>query len=133
MVENLNSQILNFEKENNIKEPTNVIENIMDEYWNNNQSNLLPLYQSLNPNSKKSVKSEINALEIFYQKIYLQTIILDNTNTNNNINKEFDQYSFKCLTNSLNYKILKGTKEVSFKIELENNGSSLGLEMKLFY
>ena len=41
---------------------------------------------------------------------------------NNNINKKFDQYSFKCLTNNLNHKMLRGTKEISFGIELENNG-----------
>jgi len=96
----------------------------MNDYWNNNQNNFLSLYQSLNPNSKKSVKSEINALEKLYQKTYLQPVIIkkNNTKTNNNKKDKFDQYSFKCLTKSLKYKILKGTKEVSFKIELENNG-----------
>ena len=147
-VDFLDSQLSNYEE---MDESKDVIENIMNDYWNNNQKNLLPLYQSLNPNTKKNVKNEISALEKLYQKTYLQTMVIkkkkfENENTsiyeealdankyskehkfpkeqliNNNINKNFDEYSFKCLTNNLNYKILKGTKEVSFRIELVNDG-----------
>ena len=136
----LDSQIQNYE---NINESKDEIINIMNDYWNNNKKNLLPLYQS-----------EINALEKLYQKTHLQTIIIKKekfenenssvseeamnenknlkehkfphaqfTNNNNNKSTKFDQYSFKCLTKNLNHKILRGTKEVSFGIELENNGN----------
>ena len=37
---------------------------------------------------------------------------------------EFNNYSFKCLTNNLNFGILKGTKEGTISLELENNGSN---------
>ena len=51
----------------------------------------MPLYQSLNPNSKKSVKREINALEKLYQKTNLQTIIIKKKkfeNENSSISQE---------------------------------------------
>jgi len=158
LIEKLNSQILNQEKENNVNDSTKVIKNFMNEYWNNNQNKFLSLYQSLNQNLKNSIKSEINGIEKLYQKTYLQTMILKKNyfenenslstdeilkahfnfkenkppkkeinhnniiNNNTSIIKNFDQYSFKCLTNNLDKKILKGTKEVSIEIELENNG-----------
>ena len=77
LVDYLDSQISNHEE---IDESKDVIKNIMDDYWKNNQNNLLPLYQSLNPNSKKNVKREINALEKLYQKTNLQTIIIKKKN-----------------------------------------------------
>ena len=132
-VDFLDSQIANFEE---IDESKDAIKNIMNDYWNNNQKNLLPLYQSLNPKSKKNVKNEISELEKLYQKTHLQTIIIkkkkfenenslideESMNENKNSKKKFDHYSFKCLTNNLNYRILKGTKEASFRIGLENDG-----------
>ena len=77
LVNYLDSQISNNE---NINESNDAIKNIMNDYWNNNQKNFLPLYQSLNPNSKKNVKSEISALAKLYQKTNLQTIILKKIN-----------------------------------------------------
>ena len=152
LIEYLDKQLLNYKSDiNTNNEPNDTIKNMMDDYWNKNQSNLLPLYQNLNQNSKKNLKHEINALEKLYQKTYLQTIVIEKNhfkneatliledklspnnnlkepklqnkqNINNNININFDQYSFKCLTDNLNYKMMEGTKEVSFRIELENNG-----------
>jgi len=163
LLEHLDSQISNYAKSNESKD---VLKNIMNDYWNKNQRNLLPLYQSLNPNSKNNVRTEIKELEKLYQKTYLQTIVIknkifendssiseedlnsknnlkdhkfpnsesinNNIRINNNIIKNFEQYSFKCLTNNLNYEIIKGTKEASFGIELENNGDSPWLENETF-
>ena len=59
---------------------------------------------------------------------------IDNKNneiSNNNLNinteslieeNEFNNYSYKCLTNNLNFIISKGTKQLIFTMELENNG-----------
>ena len=50
-------------------------------------------------------------------------------NVNNKINKnnikinKIDNYSFKCLTENLNFFLLKGTKEANFMLELENDGT----------
>jgi hypothetical protein len=43
-------------------------------------------------------------------------------NIKSNICEGIEEYSFRCLTNNLNYKIKKGTKEVLIKFILENNG-----------
>ncbi len=37
--------------------------------------------------------------------------------------KNFNDYSFKCLTTNLNFSIYKGTSELKFKLKLENDGS----------
>ena len=113
----------------------------------NNSNN----YFEIDPNSKQDLYKSNSIIKEFFEKTHLQTIIvnknqnLDNKclkekeilpafvnmgannskiieSKNNNNTVEFDQYSFKCLTKNLNYKIKEGTKEELIKIELENNG-----------
>ena len=62
-----------------------------------------------NNNNKKEEKDEVNV----YNEIKENNI---------KINK-IDYYSFKCLTENLNFSLLKGTKEGNFTLELENDGT----------
>jgi len=57
--------------------------------------------------------------------------IKENENNINNSNI-YQEYSFRCLTDNLNYKIRKGTRDSSIKIELENNGKSRWPENEIF-
>ena len=47
-------------------------------------------------------------------------------------NDKINNYSYKCLTKDLKLNMKKGTREVSFKLELENDGSSSWPENKTF-
>jgi len=57
--------------------------------------------------------------------------IKENENNINNSNI-LQEYSFRCLTDNLDIKAIKGTKEASIKIELENNGKSRWPENDIF-
>ena len=182
----------------------NDIRYTFNEYWKDNQKELKPLYQSLNPENKKIVNNQLKVFEKQILNEYLnssetikssknkkKSIIdddmsikekdlikkklssksmneekygdendlkenenqeqndigkninsekknyMDNQNDNNNeiyqskkdeikndINSEneFNNYSFNCLTKELDLVASKGTKQVVFKLELENNG-----------
>ena len=206
-------------------EKKNIIKEEMDNYWNENEKKLMPIFQSLTPKSKKNILRETQKLEDMYTDIYVKNkevheeikcekcftkpiigdryicricqnynlcekcykmnqvsqehnhqfikcknkaqekikeenencidINEDEENSRNNLNetkiveknntgmKEIDlvqkkdndkinNYSYKCITKDLKLKMKKGTKEVSFKLELENNGSSSWPENKTF-
>lgn len=49
--------------------------------------------------------------------------VVDDKTTKNNITEINLNYSFKCLTKNLNFKMQKGIAELKFKIDLENNGT----------
>lgn len=49
--------------------------------------------------------------------------VVDDKITQNNKNEINLNYSFKCLTKNLNFKMQKGIAELKFQIELENNGT----------
>ena len=77
------------------------------------------------------INPAINIKNIHKNAILNQTH--NNTNTfNNNIYsnsvnienklKEFNNYSFKCLTQNLNFTMVKGTNEAVFKLTFENDG-----------
>ena len=182
----------------------NDIRYMFNEYWKDNQKELKPLYQSLNPENKKIVNNQLKVFEKQILNEYLnssetikssknkkKSIIdddmsikekdlikkklssksmkkekyadendlkenenqeqndigkninsekknyMDNQNDNNNeiyqskkdeikndINSEneFNNYSFNCLTKELDLVASKGTKQVVFTLELENNG-----------
>ena len=206
-------------------EKQNIIREEMDNYWNENEKKLMPIFQSLSPRSKKNILKETQKLEDMYTDIYVKNkdvheetkcekcftkpiignryicricqdynlcekcykmnqvsqehnhqfikyksktlekvkeenencidIHEDAENSRNKMNdtkiveknntgmKEIDlvhkknndkinKYSYKCLTKDLKLKMKKGTREVSFKLELENNGSSSWPENKTF-
>ena len=202
-------------------EKQKIIREEMENYWNENEKKLMPIYQSLSPKSKKNILKETQKLEDMYTDIYVKNkevheeikcekcftkpiignryicricqnynlcekcykmnqvsqehnhqfikykskalekveeenencidIHEDGENSRNNINdtkieeknntgmKEIDlvlkkdnNYSYKCLTKDLKLKMKKGTREVPFKLELENNGSSEWPENKTF-
>ena len=162
------------------------IKEIMNNYWTKNKKELKPLYQSLNPEYKKTIIKEIGNLENEVLNDYIKTsktIILPKNknienskksndyikNKNKTIDKdeskikekqeinskvektslnyienknnelsnnklsintnysqikenEFNNYSYKCLTNNLNFIIGRGTKQLIFTMELKNNG-----------
>ena len=208
-------------------EKNNIIMEEMDNYWNENENNLMPMFQSLTPKSKKNILRETQKLKDMYTDIYVKNkevheeikcekcftipiignryicricqnynlcekcykinqdsqehnhqfikyksktlgkikkeenencidIHEDAENSRNNLNdtqiaeknntgkKEIDLlhkkhndkinefYSYKCITKDLKLKMKKGTREVSFKLELENNGTSSWPENKTF-
>jgi hypothetical protein len=199
-------------KELGDNEKKNIIREEMDNYWNENEKKLMPIFQSLPLKSKKNILRETQKLEEMYTDIYvknkqvheeikcekcftkpiignryicricqnynlcekcykknqvsqehnhqfikfkskaLEKIEEENENCldihedaekNNNGMKEIDlvhkkdndkinNYSYKCITKDLKLKMKKGTREVSFKLELENNGSSSWPENKTF-
>jgi hypothetical protein len=199
-------------KELGDNEKKNIIREEMDNYWNENEKKLMPIFQSLPLKSKKNILRETQKLEEMYTDIYvknkqvheeikcekcftkpiignryicricqnynlcekcykknqvsqehnhqfikfkskaLEKIEEENENCldihedaekNNNGMKEIDlvhkkdndkinNYSYKCITKDLKLKMKKGTREVSFKLELENNGSSPWPENKTF-
>jgi len=55
-----------------------------------------------------------------------------NYKKSNNIYEGIEPYSFRCLSNNLNYKIKKGTKESKLEIILENNGKLTWPENETF-
>ena len=199
-------------KELGDNEKKNIIREEMDNYWNENEKKLMPIFQSLPLKSKKNILRETQKLEEMYTDIYvknkqvheeikcekcftkpiignryicricqnynlcekcykmnqvsqehnhqfikykskaLEKIEEENENCidihedaekNNTGMKEIDlvhkkdndkinNYSYKCITKDLKSKMKKATREVSFKLELENNGSSPWPENKTF-
>ena len=208
-------------------EKKNIIREEMDNYWNENEKKLMPIFQSLTPKSKKNILRETQKLIDMYTDIYVKSkkvheeikcekcftkpiignryiccicqnynlcekcykmnqfsqehnhqfikyksktlgkikeeknencidIHEDEKNSRNNLNdtkiaeknntrmKEIDLahkkdnvkinnfFSYKCITKDLKLKMKKGTREVSFKLELGNNGTSSWPENKTF-
>ena len=77
----------------------------------------LPIFENTSENEKNLGNPFLN-LETMNEAIELNR----NDNKSNNRYEESSQYSFRCLTNNLNYKIKKGTKEIIIDLEYENNG-----------
>ena len=212
-------------------EKRNIIREEMDNYWNENEKKLMPIFQSLTPKSKNNILRKTQKLEDLYTDIYVKNKevhedikcekcfmtpiigsryfcricqnynlcekcykmnqvsqehnhqfikyksktlekikeenedekekencieihedaensrknISDNKNVakNNEGMKEIDlvhkknndkinNYYYKCITKDLKLKMKKGTRETSFKLELENNGSFPWIENKTF-
>ena len=59
-------------------------------------------------------------------------IINENNNDSNKMDEEMDPYSFRILTDNLNYKIFKGEKEASIEFIIENNGKLAWPEKETF-
>ena len=72
--------------------------------------------ENQNPNDEQKVETSIVFKTLGKHKL------LNEETTNKNILEGFDQYSIKCLTDNLNFKIKEGTKEDSIKIKIENDG-----------
>ena len=84
-------------KENKNQEQNDIVKNNYTErnnYMDNQNNNNKEIYQS----KKDEIKNDINS------------------------ENEFNNYSFNCLTNDLDLVASKGTKQVVFKLELENKG-----------
>ena len=118
--------------------------------YEENKVDLFPYNQDLNQKQEQFFNIPNNSILEFNGDTILQTIIINDENqnpndeqkvetsivfktlgknkflneetTNKNILEGFDQYSFRCLTGNLNFKIKEGTKEASIEIELENDG-----------
>ena len=98
---------------------------------NNNNHYIIDKNKTINKDETK-VKEKQQIDNNIVEKTSLNYI--DNKNneiSNNNLNinteslieeNEFNNYSYKCLTNNLNFIISKGTKQLIFTMELENNG-----------
>ena len=96
-------------------EKINPFAGCIDELKNKQNIELKNIIDSINQKDQidSNYQKNINSSNI---KNYNPLIISQKKN-------EFNNYSFKCLTNNLNFEILKGTKEGMFSLELENNGS----------
>ena len=100
---------------------------------NNNSDNnkigkeKLPIFENTSEKDKNLGNPFLN-LETMNEVIELN----GNDNKNNNRYEEISQYSFRCLTNNLNYKIKKGTKEIIIDLEYENNGKLAWPENETF-
>ena len=106
----------NFFKE--LNDPT-IVQTEIIQTENKNSGNK---YSNVNPLCiNTSMVFKIKGKHKFLNNETINNNIEENKNTRN-ILKRFDQYSFRCLTHNLNFKIKEGTKEASIKIELENNG-----------
>ena len=215
------------ESKMNENELKTIIREEMNNYWNENEKTLMPIFQSLTPKSRNNIIRKTLKLEDMYTDIYVKNkevheevkcekcssnpiignryicnicqnynlcekcykmnqvsqehnhqfikfkgntleksneqsenencidIREDAENTKNYTNstkneeknnkgmKEIDlvlktddekinNYSYKCITKDLKLKMKKGTRETSFKLELENNGSSPWLEHQTY-
>ena len=87
----------------------------------------LPIFENTS-NKEKNLGNPFLNLETMNEAIKLN----ENDNKNNNKSEEIDQYSFRCLTNNLNYKIKKGLKEITIELEYENNGKLAWPENETF-
>ena len=87
----------------------------------------LPIFENASDKEKNLGNPFLN-LETMKEAIELK----GNDNKNNNIYEGIDQYSFRCLTNNLNHKIKKGTKEITIELEYENNGKLIWPENETF-
>lgn len=131
----INSQIIDLdenENENKNINPTSTKIKMLNNSQKLNDFNLHKSIKSSKYNSGTDLFNNKNN-DIIKKSFKSQ----NNPNLYNNILKksemnEFNNYSYKCLTNNLNFVILKGTKEGMFSIELENNGSTPWLRNKTF-
>ena len=83
----------------------------------NEEQNNKSIKQKANMNLNKSEKKNVSNLD--HSKKYIKT---DNIKYKS-LNLENPHYSFKCLTNNLNFFIYKGTSELKFKLKLKNDGA----------
>ena len=83
----------------------------------NEEQNNKSIKQKANMNLNKSEKKNVTNLD--QNKKYIKT---DNIKYKS-LNLENPHYSFKCLTNNLNFFIYKGTSELKFKLKLKNDGA----------
>ena len=97
-----------------LKGPT--IQNEITQKENQNSGNRSPNQNPYNVNTLIVLKN------IFHQNLETINNKIEENKNGRNISEGYNQYSFKCLTDNLNYKIKRGAKEASLKIELENNG-----------
>jgi hypothetical protein len=100
----------------------------------NDKKNCQTKYNSLNLDTQAALRDNHKKLEEFLnEETYIKTQILENENiikppdapnkVDNNIKlKDFNNYSFKCLTKNLNFTIKKGISEATFKLIFENDG-----------
>ena len=69
-------------------------------------------------NNLNKIKTEISTIiKNDHKDDNLNPVQLENKNL-----KDFNNYSFKCLTQNLNFTMYKGTNEAIFQIKLENDG-----------
>ena len=87
---------------NDLKENENQEPNYIDKNNNSERNNCMDIQNNntneLNQSKKDEIKNDINSIN------------------------EFNNYSFNCLTKDLDLVASKGTKQVVFTLELENNG-----------
>ena len=101
----------------------------------NDIKNYQTIYNSLNPVIQTALRDKYKKLEEFLKEVtYIKNQILENEiiikppdypniKVDNNIKlKDFNDYSFNCLTKNLNFTIKKGTSEAKFKLIFENDG-----------
>ena len=96
-------------------------------YNNKIENEKIPIFENTSEKEKKLGNPFLN-LETMNEAIELN----ENDNKSNNLYGEIDQYSFRCLTNNLNYKIKEGTKEITIELEYENNGKLIWPENETF-
>ena len=95
----------------------------------NDIKNYQTKYNSLNPDIQTALRDKYKKLEETYieTRILIHEIIIkpydDPNKVDNNIKlKDFNDYSFKCLTKNLNFTMKKGTSEAKFQLIFENDG-----------
>ena len=129
---NINNENLNI----NLDGDKNGNINHIEKYANKlkNIKNLSQSQNQINSNFHKSSKciSKNNLLPNNNKKSVNNNINLEDNTIIKHKKNDFNNYSYKCLTNNLNFVMLKGTKEGMISIELENNGSYPWLINKTF-
>ena len=112
------------ENEKNKKIDSNNIKNSKELFKKN--SNFNEIKSAINNNNIKNINdhkddnlNNNNNINTFNNNMKSNSVKMEN---NNLTLKDFNNYSFKCLTQNLNFTMVKGTNEVIYKLVFENNG-----------
>ena len=96
--------------------------NLLSKLKENNKQNKKKNMNVDQQKNKQNLNKSQNNIKI--DAIKIDDIKRKSLNLSSHIKlKNFNDYSFKCLTTNLNFSIYKGTSELKFKLKLENDGS----------
>ena len=118
----LKTQIISNENENknnkniHTRKIMDSIELIKLKHLKKNCNEINPAINIKNIHKNAILNQTHNNTNTFNNNIYSNSVNIENKL------KEFNNYSFKCLTQNLNFTMVKGTNEVIYKLVFENNG-----------
>ena len=100
---------------------SNTMKEEMGKYWKENKKTLFPIYNSLNPETKTFINNKVDELK----KTYIQPKKINNDIDIHKTYCEVTNYTFKIISEKLEFRVKRGTKEECFEIELQNDGQQL--------